>query len=113
MMQGTFTPPSHAEPFPSRSPPVLPAWLPNVSHGPLSLVKIMSVFFVNPFLSSAFITSPIDQSISIIKSPNKPAPLLFLYLLDTAIGTCGIECARYKKNGLFLFLPIKLTARSV
>ena len=85
----------------------------NVQANDLASLNTTNVFFVNPFLSRAFITSPIDQSISIIKSPNNPAPLLFLNLLDTAMGTCGIECARYKKNGLFLFLPINFTACSV
>ena len=41
--------------------------------------------------SSAFMTSPTDQSISSMTSPNNPAALFPLNFADTAIGTCGIE----------------------
>jgi hypothetical protein len=34
-------------------------------------------------------------------------------LLDTAIGTCGIECGTYKKNGRSLLRSMNCTARSV
>ena len=68
-IKGSRCPPSQAVPLPSLNGNALPEWLPYANQGPLSDVKIMIVFSVKPFFSTASIISPTDQSNSIITSP--------------------------------------------
>ena len=59
---GTRTPPSQVLPLPPRSGFALPPSVPLISHGPLSLVKITSVFSSSPFARSASSTTPTPRS---------------------------------------------------
>ena len=79
-MKGTRCPPSHRSRFTPRSSPMLACWncrmrsyapgfTSSATSGPLSLVKMTSVFSATPACSSAASTRPTTPSVCTTKSP--------------------------------------------
>lgn len=85
---GTRTPPSHVLPFDPRSGPAEPPSTPFTVQGPLSLVKITSVFSASPSLRIVSRIRPTLQSTSCTQSPNRPLSLVPRNRSPGKIGTC-------------------------
>ena len=119
---GTRVPPSNALYFP---PLRLPAGscpfsnssalssYPSSTTGPLSLERIINVFWVNPILSRASSNWPTLQSNCAIASPRSPILFLPRKRLCGKRGTCTSLVAKYIKKGSSLCCLIKSTACAV
>src|SRR6476620_334595 len=83
---GSRIPPSYVVPFPPRNGRAEPPAPPRASHGPLSDVKITSVFLSSFNSCSVSTTWPTLQASSSTASPNAPRWLLPLNLADASSG---------------------------
>ena len=91
---GTRTPPSQVVPLPPRKGPALPPSGPLMSQGPLSLVKMTSVFVSSCSSRSVSNTRPTLASTSCTQSPKRPFCELPWKALPGWMGVCTAVCGK-------------------